>query len=223
MPGVLASGNETIFWYKGNTTPPKDYAQWDHLITTLVQHLVDRYGIDEVAQWYFEVWNEPNCGFWSGTQSDYFTLLQHTFNAVKAVSPRLRVGGPATCQSQWITETLEFCKANGITLDFVSTHMYPTDPWTGNRRTLMHDVFAQTRAAAGNIPVIYTEFNSGLFGDTPNHDLPYASAFTVKMVLGSPLLYDPCSFSHHQPLCESGGRHSRSGRDGLILDLQRHF
>jgi len=46
------------------------------VIQGLVQHLVERYGYEEVRQWPFEVWNEPNCGFWTGTQADYFTLYQ---------------------------------------------------------------------------------------------------------------------------------------------------
>ncbi len=64
MPYALASKNSTQgFWYKPNVAPPKDYAKWDALIRAFGQHLIDRYGIDEVAQWYFEVWNEPNLDF----------------------------------------------------------------------------------------------------------------------------------------------------------------
>ena len=52
--------NETIFWWKGNVTPPKDYNKWEALIKNLTQHFTERYGADEVKTWYFEVWNEPN-------------------------------------------------------------------------------------------------------------------------------------------------------------------
>lgn len=55
MPSILASGNETIFYYKGNITPPKNYSQWDDLVFQFVTHLIERYGLDEVSQWYFEV------------------------------------------------------------------------------------------------------------------------------------------------------------------------
>ncbi len=50
------------------------------MITAFAQHLVDRYGIDEVSQWYFEVWNEPNIDFWVGNpkQPTYFELYDHT-------------------------------------------------------------------------------------------------------------------------------------------------
>ncbi len=67
MPKKLAA-REAIhpFWYKQNVAPPKDYARWDELIQHLGRHLVERYGIDEVSKWYFEVWNEPNIDFWAG-------------------------------------------------------------------------------------------------------------------------------------------------------------
>jgi len=68
MPQKLASDPLGIFgfWYKPNNSPPKDYAKWDALMDAFARHLIERYGIDEVAQWYFEVWNEPNIGFWGG-------------------------------------------------------------------------------------------------------------------------------------------------------------
>ncbi|EGC35048.1 hypothetical protein DICPUDRAFT_11305, partial [Dictyostelium purpureum] len=108
MPELLASGNATIFHYKGNITPPKNYTQWAELIQAFINHIVDRYGMDIVSQWQFEIWNEPNCGFWSSSQAEYFQLMQVTFNAIKSIYPQLSVGGPATCQSQWIPETLAF-------------------------------------------------------------------------------------------------------------------
>src|SRR5215472_13130949 len=103
MPKKLASDPNALhaFWYKQNVSPPKDYAAWDAMISAFAQHLVDRYGIDEVSHWYFEVWNEPNIDFWAGNpkQTTYFELYDHTARAVKAVDERLRVGGPATAQA----------------------------------------------------------------------------------------------------------------------------
>jgi len=70
MPQKLAAHNTLhTFWYKPNVSPPKDWSKWGDLITAFAKHLVDRYGIDEVAQWYFEVWNEPNLDFWAGSQA----------------------------------------------------------------------------------------------------------------------------------------------------------
>src|SRR3954471_3856162 len=105
MPKKLALRQDVHpFWYKQIVAPPKDYAKWDALMRALAQHLVERYGIDEVAQWYFEVWNEPNIDFWTGDpkESTYYQLYDAAADRLKRVSPRLRVGGPATAQAAWI-------------------------------------------------------------------------------------------------------------------------
>jgi xylan 1,4-beta-xylosidase len=127
MPKQLAAHPAPhAFWYKPNVAPPKDYARWDALIRALGENLVARYGIDEVAQWYFEVWNEPNIDFWVGEpkQSTYFELYSHTARALKSVSPRLRVGGPAAAAEEWVPEFLKYMHDNDVPVDFVSTHGY---------------------------------------------------------------------------------------------------
>jgi xylan 1,4-beta-xylosidase len=131
MPPELTSDPKALqaFWYQPNVAPPKDYAEWDAMIGALARHLVERYGIDEVASWYFEVWNEPNIGFWVGTpaQASYFKLYDHTVRALKAVSPRIRVGGPSTAQAAWATDFLAHTHANNVPVDFVSSHVYGDD------------------------------------------------------------------------------------------------
>src|ERR1700727_2473628 len=89
------------FWYKQNVSPSKDWTKWDDLITAFTTHLVERYGIDEVASWYFEVWNEPNLDFWGGDpkQETYWQLYDHTARAVKKVNERLSISGPSTGQA----------------------------------------------------------------------------------------------------------------------------
>ena len=110
MPETLASGNVTVFSYRANVTPPRDYDQWAALIQKISAHWVDRYGAQEVRQWFFEVWNEPNLkAFWTGTQDEYFELYRRTAEALKAVDPALKVGGPATANNEWIQEFLDFC------------------------------------------------------------------------------------------------------------------
>lgn len=130
MPRKLAA-KEAIhpFWYKQNVSPPKDYGRWEALMRAFAQHLVDRYGIEEVSQWYFEVWNEPNIDFWAGDpkQATYFEQYDHTARALKAVSPRIRVGGPATAAAHWIPEFLSHAKEQQVPVDFVSTHGYADD------------------------------------------------------------------------------------------------
>ena len=130
MPAPLARGEETVFSYRSQVTPPKDYEQWREVITRLIGHWVERYGPEEVQQWYFEVWNEPNLEhFWTGTQEDYFRLYATTAKAIKGVDSALRVGGPATAQNEWLEPFLALADGEGLPVDFVTTHYYPTDAW----------------------------------------------------------------------------------------------
>jgi len=159
--------------------PPKDYAKWDMLIRAFAQHLVDHYGIGEVSQWYFEVWNEPDLSFWAGEpkQATYFKLYDHTARALKAVSPRLRVGGPATSTAQWIPEFLNYVDKEHVPVDFVSTHGYADDtvedlfgahediPMRDRVCRAVQMVHGQIRASAmPALPLLWTEWN------VPNYD-----------------------------------------------------
>lgn len=131
MPKKLAFNPDALhpFWYKQNVSPPKSMERWDDLMRHFAQHLVDRYGIDEVSQWYFEAWNEPNIDFWNGIprKQSYFDLYAHTARDLKSVSNRLRVGGPATAAASWVSDFLNFTAKNHVPVDFVSTHGYADD------------------------------------------------------------------------------------------------
>ncbi|MFZ0306190.1 MAG: glycosyl hydrolase family 39 [Terracidiphilus sp.] len=186
MPYALASKNSIqAFWYKPNVAPPKDYAKWDALIRAFAQHLIDRYGIDEVAKWYFEVWNEPNIDFWAGEpkQATYFELYDHTARALKQVSPRLRVGGPATAAAHWIPDFLNFVTANHVPIDFVSTHGYADDtvedlfgtheniPMRDRVCRAIQMVRGQIQASAQpSLPLFWTEWNVPSYGDLNARD-----------------------------------------------------
>ncbi|MGN6366909.1 MAG: GH39 family glycosyl hydrolase [Phycisphaerae bacterium] len=127
MPEPLASGKQTVFWWKGNVTAPKSYDQWSQFIHDLTQHLTTRYGHDEVRSWFFEVWNEPNLdGFWPAGKNPYFQLYQASANAIKKIDPAYKVGGPATAGCAWIKDTLDFCNQTHTPIDFISTHTYGT-------------------------------------------------------------------------------------------------
>ena len=96
-PREIASVTETCFWWKGHGSPPKDEGKWLALVESFLRGCIDRYGLDEVRTWYFELWNEPNLDFFfTGGKTDYFRLYQITVPAIKAIDPGLRVGGPAT-------------------------------------------------------------------------------------------------------------------------------
>lgn len=130
MPTNLASGEVYMLHYQANITPPRSYTAWAEHITAFVNYLIRRYGIDEVRQWYFEVWNEPDLNtFWAGTQEEYFKLYEYTARAIKAIDSELRVGGPATSKNRWIREFLDYCERRKVPCDFVSTHHYPGRPF----------------------------------------------------------------------------------------------
>ena len=206
MPKALASGNKTVFNYEANVTPPRDYKQWATLINRLVSHWVQRYGVAEVREWFFEVWNEPNLkAFWTGTQRDYFRLYRSTAEAIKKVDASLRVGGPATAKSEWIEEFVTFCDRNKVPADFISTHQYPTDALGSaeddtevqlfkSQRGLMREVAQDTRRRALGRPVYYTEWNSSSNPRDPLHDESYAAAFAVATIMEAKGLVEGYSF-----------------------------
>ena len=195
MPTTLASGGQIVFHYRANVTPPKDYACWAVLIRKLVAHWVERYGLAEVREWYFEVWNEPNLdAFGSGKQDDYFELYRYTAEAIKSVDESLKVGGPATAANAWIDDFIRFCTKNQLPADFISTHHYPTDAFgqpgddtetqlSMSRRSVLRDETREVRRQAGSRPVYYTEWCSSSNPRDPMHDEPYAAAFITKTIM----------------------------------------
>lgn len=195
MPEMLSSGPTTVFHYRANVTPPKSYRRWATLIRKLAAHWVERYGVEEVRQWLFEVWNEPNLqAFWPATQRDYFRLYRHTAHALKGVDDRLQVGGPATAKDEWVEEFLDFCEKARLPADFVSTHHYPTDALgtegedtltqlAHSRRSILREWAQDTRRRARGRPLYYTEWSGSSNPRDPLHDEPYAAPVVVKTML----------------------------------------
>jgi xylan 1,4-beta-xylosidase len=130
MPAALARDpNVTVFDYRAIISPPKSWERWRQLVGGLARHLVDRYGLEEVASWGFEVWNEPNLEvFWSGTRAEYFRLYDEAAAAIKAIDHRLQVGGPATAAAGWIGDFAKHLLEVNAPLDFFATHTYGNLP-----------------------------------------------------------------------------------------------
>lgn len=117
---------ESKGWWK---YPPKDYDEWGALVYNFVKHLVERYGSDEVASWYFELWNEPNLpNYWMGTAKEYCRLYDASVSAAIRALPKIRIGGPAIAHPgfdmmrTFLTRFLEHCANTGQKLDFISFH-----------------------------------------------------------------------------------------------------
>jgi xylan 1,4-beta-xylosidase len=175
MPKDLASDPEkTVFDYGAIVSPPKDWGRWHGLVHDLVEHLVDRYGLDEVVEhWSFEVWNEANLEvFWSGTPEEYLRLYDITADAVKAVDARLLVGGPSSAAAGWVEELLAHADRAESPVDFVTTHTYGSPP-LDFRPTL-------ERYGRAGVPIWWTEW-----GVTPTHfnevsDAVFAGTFLLR-------------------------------------------
>jgi xylan 1,4-beta-xylosidase len=124
-PKALATSQNSIFYWNGNTSHPNPEG-WRDLVDAFIRHIEERYGRDEVRTWYFEVWNEPNLsGFWEGgDQKAYFALYDLTAKTIKSIDSALRVGGPSTAGAAWVPEFLAHVKQSGAGVDFVTTHTY---------------------------------------------------------------------------------------------------
>jgi xylan 1,4-beta-xylosidase len=132
--------------YTGWAYPPKDYQKWSELVFQFVHHLRGRYGDAEVKTWLWEVWNEPDIGYWKGTREEYFKLYDYSAAAVLRALPEARIGGPDTTgpgnrsAAEFLEAFLEHCAhqknyANGQVgshLDFVSFHPKGSPTWQGD-------------------------------------------------------------------------------------------
>jgi xylan 1,4-beta-xylosidase len=168
--------------YTGWAYPPTDYAKWAGLVYRWVTHAVKRYGKTEVESWYWEVWNEPNIGYWQGSPAQYRELYDYTADAVKRACPGARVGGPASTGPGWDKAAL-FLKAflahcdsgrnavtgrKGAPLDFISFHAKGSPRIVKgqvrmNLATELRDVQSGFRIIAASrfkkLPVLVTEFD----------------------------------------------------------------
>jgi xylan 1,4-beta-xylosidase len=174
MPAALARDpDQTVFAYRGIISPPRDWTEWHDLVAALAQHLVDRYGVEEVRTWGFEVWNEANLVvFWSGTQQEYLRLYAESARAVKSVDSSLRVGGPSTAASEWVEALAAFCEAEDLPLDFATSHTYGNMP-LDQRPTLERHGF-------GDAPIWWTEWGVGHTHFGAVHDTACGAPFILS-------------------------------------------
>ncbi|MGA8143290.1 MAG: hypothetical protein WB987_05305 [Candidatus Acidiferrales bacterium] len=221
MPRKLAASDSPhAFWYKPNVAPPKNYDRWAALITAFVKHLVDRYGIDEVSQWYFEVWNEPNLDFWTGDpkEATYYDLYDKTARAIKNVSVRLRVGGPATAQAAWVDRFIRHCADKNVPVDFVSTHVYGDDkphdvfgtdeniPRTKMVCLAARKVFDEVKSSPlPALPIIWSEYNATFTNNTTLTDSSFMAPWLADTIRQCDGLADSFSYWTFSDVFEEQG------------------
>ncbi|MHC5903087.1 GH39 family glycosyl hydrolase [Streptomyces sp. S6] len=223
MPEELASGTQTVFWWKGNVTPPRSHQEWADLVRATLVHLIDRHGLDEVRTWPIEVWNEPNLAdFWQGAdEKAYHQLYEVTAHAVKEVDGSLQVGGPSISPGadEWLPRFTEFTERNDVPLDFVSRHAYSSGPAQrvpfASYQTLapardLLDQFALPRRRLkgtrfAGLPVHITEFNSSYCPDNPIHDTAFNAAYLAPVLAEGGELADSFSYWTFSDTFEEAG------------------
>ena len=221
MPQQLAAKeSRKSVWYVPNNAPPKNYANWDDMVEQFVRHLVNRYGINELSQWYFEVWNEPDYAFPEEfpKEETYFMLYDHTARDVKRVDSRLRVGGPATANAIWITAFLDHCQQQRVPVDFVSTHMYGDE----NGQIVLHtksDVPRNRMVCAAvekvhkeiegstepKLPFILSEFNASWMNIPDVLDTVYMGPWLADTIRQCDGMVDQMSFWSFSDVFEEEG------------------
>ena len=203
MPDKMASGPQTIFYWKGNTTPPADHQKWADLIKATLRHLADRYGEEEVSTWPCEVWNEPNLpGFWEhADEAAYHQLYKTSVRAVKEALHDMRVGGPAICGGatslDWVRNFLAFCRDEKLPVDFLTRHAYMGETPERQGRYLYHTMrtvdsiieeMQATRDIIDSFPeyagmeMHVTEFNTSYHPFCPIHDTNYNAALVAGLL-----------------------------------------
>jgi xylan 1,4-beta-xylosidase len=196
---------------------------WKGLVDAFVRHLRQRYGEEEVRSWYFEVWNEPNLkDFWEGADRQaYFELYENSARTIKAIDPKLRVGGPSTAGAAWIPEFLDFAAARHVPVDFVTTHTYGVDGGFLDEEgrddtkllavpdSIIGDVRrARQQIAASkfpNLPLYFTEWSSSYSPRDPVHDSYVSAAYILTKLKGTKGFAQGMSYWTYSDLFEESG------------------
>jgi xylan 1,4-beta-xylosidase len=233
-PEALATSENSIFYWHGNTSHPKPEG-WHDLVDAFIRHIEERYGRDEVRTWYFEVWNEPNLsGFWEGAdQKAYFALYDLTAKTIKAVDPALRVGGPSTAGAAWIPEFLAHVKESGAPIDFVTTHTYGVlggfldeegksdtklDPSSGAIIGDVRRVREQISSSAfPGLPLYLTEWSTSYTPRDPVHDSYISAPYILTKLKASEGLVQGMSYWTYSDLFEEPGPPTASFQGGFGL------
>ncbi|MEK5060589.1 helix-turn-helix domain-containing protein [Paenibacillus sp. FSL H7-0326] len=206
MPSQLARSGETVFWWRGNISPPADQSKWNALVREFIRHCLNRYGADEVKRWYFEVWNEPDllgvC--WAGSKEEYFHFYESTVRTIKSIMPELKTGGPAMgygslWNDTWAEEFMNFCEEREVPLDFFSFHIYSEYPRTKLEKELLTQIMPPSYykesldrlkqkisvPAFRELELLITEWNFSLYDRNLLHDTMFMGPFVIHQAMNT--------------------------------------
>ena len=233
-PKALATSQNSIFYWNGNTSHPNPEG-WRDLVDAFIRHIEERYGRDEVRTWFFEVWNEPNLsGFWEGAdQKAYFELYDLTAKTIKSIDPALRVGGPSTAGAAWVPEFLAHVKQSGAAVDFVTTHAYGVDGGfldeegrgdtklspspdaiIGDVRRVREQISA---SAYPGLPLYFTEWSTSYTPRDSVHDSYISAPYILTKLKASQGLAQGMSYWTYTDLFEEPGPPSAPFQGGFGL------
>ena len=233
-PEAIATSQQTIFWWKGNSSHPQPEG-WEQLLRAFIPFLQQRYGAEEVRRWYFEVWNEPNLdGFWERADKPaYFDLFTRTSRVIKSIDEKLLVGGPATAGADWVPEFLAHAKATEAPVDFIATHSYgvdggfldekgeqdtklspKADSILGDVRRVRQQIEASHRPG---IPLFFTEWSTSYNPRDRVHDAYQSAAWILARLKGSRGLAQSMSYWTYTDLFEEPGPPTSAFHGGFGL------
>src|ERR1035441_2582241 len=233
-PAALATSDNRIFYWQGNTSHPKPEG-WHDLVDAYIRHIEERYGSDEVRTWFFEVWNEPNLsGFWEGgDENAYFELYDLTAKTIKSVDAELRVGGPSTAGAAWVPEFLDHVKQSGAAVDFVTTHTYgveggfldengvgdtklssSSDAIIGDVRRVREQISV---SPFPGLPLYFTEWSTSYTPRDSVHDSYISSPYILTKLKASQGLVQGMSYWTYTDLFEEPGPPSAPFQGGFGL------
>ena len=208
MPKDLAKDiNHTMYYHESITSIPKSYKNWAFMINALIIHCIERYGVEEVKSWCFEVWNEPDMeAFWSGVEEDYYNLYEVSYRVIKEINKDIKVGGPAIAsitikQTKWLDRYIKYTIDNKCIPDFISFHIYPNEIFDINdnfthKKGLITDSDINylsniidivknklNEFSLDNIEVYLTEWNSTISCRDLTNDTLYKGSYIFKNIL----------------------------------------
>lgn len=197
MPAWLSSSSDgspaaTPGWYVLNTKPPANWNTWQTVVDSISDKIVNQFGISNA---WFEVWNEPDIGSWTGSMSDYFRLYRTTYDGIKAAAPTAKVGGPtlnawynsiswqphsgyisnSTGDSSLTGLLLDSAVAAGRAPDFISWHSFSL-AWPEYKNAEAYLQYKFAALGMQPVPMIVSEWNA----PSQIRDTPLQRAYIVK-------------------------------------------